>query len=327
MMGFNYFSLYIGSVFTLVSFIYLNYFSEIFPYDKDALLKEHQEINNMEVDFKLDKQVLIYLAFLGSLGFIFNVTVGKIYFLYIIVSVCASLLSYKLSDGIPTFIINFIKKLRRDRVTMKYHWYTDFKTARSYIHISFVSLTLCVVIIVMISPIYFMEPSVSEINNKLWLLMFTLHCCVGFSIDTYIIFFKNTPAEAPLVGFCKTCLTYGLPIISVNQQGVNNEVTQPNGVSNGINKLTGNPAYVDREQVSQHRVMLKYYPNVPESAYLEDDTGSWFGGKKFSTPKALGYVQEHPEPVRGFLTSKECRDMKLDASFQHQYPHGSSWKR
>ena len=197
MIGFNYFSLYIGNVFTIVSFIYLNYFSEIFPYDKDALLKEHQKINNMEIDFKLDKQVLIYLAVLFVLGFIFNVIVGKIYFFYIIVSVCASLLSYKLSDGIPTFIINFIKKLRRDQVTIRHHWYTDFKAARSYIHISFVSLTLCVVIVAMISPIYLMEPSISEINTKLWLLMFSLHCCIGFSIDTYIIFFKNTPVEAP----------------------------------------------------------------------------------------------------------------------------------
>ena len=70
-----------------------------------------------------------------------------------------------------------------------FHWYTDFKPIRDFIHISFISLILSVIIGIGADMIHEVPMELKELNNKIWVFMFILHCLVGFSVDSYIIFF------------------------------------------------------------------------------------------------------------------------------------------
>jgi hypothetical protein len=328
-MFFIYCQIYVLAIFVIVGFIYLNFLAHIMPYDKQLLLKEHKNIDESEIDFQINKYTFAYLFALAVLGFMFNVIVGKFYFTYVLLSIIATAVGFKIADGIPTFLINYYKKVRKDQVTLKYHWYTNFKAARSYIHISLASLVICLLLKIWITPFYTMDPQISEMNTKLWYFLVGLHCFVGFGIDTYIIFALNTVTEAPVIGFCKTCIKYGLPATWINQQAVNNNVSHPNGVSNIVNKLTGNPTYVDSEQVKQHRVMSKWFPELDPSNYTTPDNKSWISGSSFNSNKALEYAHEHREQLRGKLTRTECQDMKLPVEYAYNvkpYAHGKDWK-
>ena len=153
------------------------------------------------MEFKLTTTTVVYLIFLATIGFVYNIVAGKFYLIYILLSICAGFIGNKLSNKIPSFLIKLYKKIKKDRITLQYHWYVDFKLIRNYIHISLISLSLCIIITVLVSPVYIMEQEISTMNTYLWYIMFYLHCFVGFSVDSYIIFFENHPAEAPTITF------------------------------------------------------------------------------------------------------------------------------
>jgi hypothetical protein len=187
---FFFYQWYVLSIYALTAVVYMKYFSEIFPTTKTMLLAEYNQIDNTKYDgLLIDRYLVIFFVIVALIGFAFDIWIAKFYTILVIISVIARLFGFQLSVLFPS-IIGFIKQVQKDRATLRYHWYTDFKICRNIIHISLISLVLSVIFALGASVFMNVPEDVQSLNTQLWLYMVLIHCFFGFSLDVYIILFK-----------------------------------------------------------------------------------------------------------------------------------------
>ena len=264
---FFFYQWYVLSIYALTAVVYMKYFSEIFPTTKTMLLAEYNQIDNTKYDgLLIDRYLVIFFVIVALIGFAFDIWIAKFYTILVIISVIARLFGFQLSVLFPS-IIGFIKQVQKDRATLRYHWYTDFKICRNIIHISLISLVLSVIFALGASVFMNVPEDVQSLNTQLWLYMVLIHCFFGFSLDVYIILFKNLAIQEKIVLICQRCAVYGGTGAAVNQELVDRGWLNPNLASNKIRSLLGRPQAVDWEQIKGERTLLKYRPETQTAEY------------------------------------------------------------
>lgn len=238
---FFFYQWYVLSIYSVTAVVYMKYFSEIFPTTKPMLLAEYNQIDNTNYDgLQIDRYLVIFFVIVVLIGFAFDIWIAKLYTILLIISVIARLFGFRLSVLFPS-IINFIKQVQKDRATLRYHWYTDFKICRNIIHISLISLVLSVIFALGASAFMNVPEDVQSLNTQLWLYMVLIHCFFDFSLDVYIILFKNLPFKEKLAAICQRCLFYGGAGAAANNELVEQGWANPNIASNTIRDITGRP--------------------------------------------------------------------------------------
>lgn len=291
---FVYFQVYVFAHYLFVGVIYLTYFSEVLPCDKGSLLRAHKAIDELNYDkVQINFGMLGVLAMLSVMGLFFNLLIAKIYLaVFVIVTVLQSL-EFKFTSYFP-YLVKLSKSLQKDRVTLQYHWYTHLKVYRNVNHINLITLVSLLFFSIFVGDISnYISPEMIDLNTNLWLCLLASHVVFVGVIDVYILFRLNMPAEAPIVGLCRVCVTTGTTVLCSIYGMSENGLIEPNRVSNSVRQLFGQPYVEGKEQVRLYRLMRHYYRFIPKEEFLIDTGEVQFGSPVYelNVHKAWELVQ------------------------------------
>lgn len=275
---FVYFQIYVFAHYLFVGVIYLTYFSEVLPCDKGSLLRAHKAIDELNYNkVQISFGMLGVLAMLSVMGLFFNLLIAKIYLaVFVMVTVLQSL-EFKFTSYF-SYLVKLSKSLQKDRVTLQYHWYTHLKVYRNVNHVNLITLVSLLFFSIFVGDISsYISPEMIELNTNLWLCLLVSHVVFVGVIDVYILFRLNMPAEAPIVGLCRVCVTTGTTVVCSLYGMSENGLLEPNRVSNSVRHLFGQPDVEGKEQVKLYRLMRHYYRFIPKEEFLIDTGKVQFG--------------------------------------------------
>jgi hypothetical protein len=313
---FLYFQIYVSAHYLFVGVIYLTYFSEILPCDKGSLLKAHKTIDELNYDkVKINFGMLGILAMLSVMGLYFNLLIAKIYLVIFVTVAVLQSLEFKVTSYFPG-LVKLSKSLQKDRVTLQYHWYTHLKVYRNVNHVNLITLVSLLFFSIFISDISnYISPEIIELNTNLWLCLLASHFVFVGVIDVYILLRLNMPAEAPIVGLCRVCVTTGTTLVCSIYGMTENGLIEPNQVSNSIRHLFGQPSVEGKEQVKLYRLMRQYYQFIPKEEFLINTGKLQLGSPVYelNAHKAWELVQLHKHLVNEQVVNPlERQTLRID---------------
>jgi len=191
--------LYVPCVYSVTAAAYYPFLVSFFPIlSEKALLKEHRKIDDSVYEVEFNYVQLLVVALILTVSFILNFVFFKLYLIILVLSAFLRLFGLKLSEIFPV-TIKRVKQVKKDKLTIKYHWGKDFRIARDAIYISLISLGISMVF----APMVFLFFSISELvvycNLTIWCSLLLLHCVFTFVVDAYIIFSNMAISEKSVV--------------------------------------------------------------------------------------------------------------------------------
>lgn len=292
---FFYLKFYLFCVYCIVAIVYFRYFTTMQSYTKEGVLIEHQNLDKTEYNLEFNNYTLGFLLLVGVVGFFYGIIIAKFYLAFVIFSILLRIFGLKMSETFPS-IIKWVNQVRKDNLTIKYHWYESFHLLRSFIHISLISLILSVIFMLMVGVVVEVSSETKDLNVNLWLVSALLHIIVAVSTDLYIIYFKNITIRQQFVAACQRCALYATGGYFIWEQTVEqNLVAKNNSVSNFARYVTGNPTITDKTQYYQNRIILKYLPEYKIQDYT---TSGDMGERKFNSTKFFSIISNEREVLR-----------------------------
>lgn len=201
--------LYVPFIYALTTIFYYKFLTHLFPvWDEKKLLLEHAKIENTiydEIEWSYFKLFIVTLMILISL--VFNTIFAKFYLAVLLLGAAIRFSGFKVSKHFPSVLRRF-KQFKKDLLTLKYHWYKDFRIARDITYISLISLGISILLATILPLFIHIPEDVLKFNFNIWCGALLIHCLFVFLIDNYIIFFANMPVIDKVAVFLSTVCWY-----------------------------------------------------------------------------------------------------------------------
>ena len=263
---FLYLELYIISIYLLVSSIYLTFFTNIFPCTEETAISLKKEIDAADYDSVVTNTPFILIALcLSLLGVYFNYIIGVFYFFMIVSITIIRFLGFKLVQIVPSFIL-FIKKLKKDGIVLRYHWFSTLRNLRSVNHINIVTLIVSMFLGSCFGDL--LSEFSTYWNYCLWLSLLSLHLVFVLAIDAYIMFFLNMIPEAPLATTCIKCFTTASGLMYCSFNAAENGMGPQTTPVNWLRPWLGQPKCWDKESVDLWHGLRANFPGMDQSKYV-----------------------------------------------------------
>lgn len=310
---FFFYNLYVPFIYSMTTVVYYKFLDHRFPtWDEKKLLLEHSKIDKInydEIEWSNSQLFVIFLLSIVSVGF--NATMPKFYLAVLLLVGFIRFSGFKISKYFP-FIVKKIKQINKDLLTIKYHWYKDFKFFRDVSYISLISLGISLFIMTTLPLLFINIPKdILKFNFNLWCVALLVHCLFNLLIDLYIIFFANMPIDAKTVAACQRCVTLIGGALYSNYQLADNGVINPNAPYNRLRDFQQLPRLIECHQQKEFLIMKRLLPNVPESAY----TVPTFGVKNSVTidsPSIFRIANENKDTLIKYCTEEEWKILKIE---------------
>ena len=302
--------LYVLFIYSLTTVFYYRFLAHLLPiWSEKKLFLEYKKIDNTNFEIKLSYFHIFVVTVIIIINIIFNIVFVKYYLALLLLGAAIRISGFKISQNFPSLIRRF-KQFKKDLISIKYHWYKDFRIARDIVYINIISLAISIFLAIILPFLIQISENILKLNFNIWCIALLLHCVFTFLIDTYIIFFANTPVIEKFTVFCQRCAFFATGVTYSNYQLTDNGITNPNPLFNKVQDYLGLPRAVDYDQIKQYRAMKKFFPDVHESSY----TYSTFGvgnSKSIHTPKLIQIVREHEDYLRSNCNTDELKTFRL----------------
>ena len=304
--------LYVPFIYSITTVFYYKFLTHLFPvWDEKKLLLEHAKIENTTYDeiewsyFQLFAVTLIII-----ISVVFNTIFAKFYLAVLLLGAVIRFSGFKMSQRFPSVVRKF-KQFKKDLITLKYHWYKDFRVARDIVYISLISLGISILLATILPLFIQISEEILKLNFNIWCVVLLMHCLFVFLIDSYIIFFANMPVIDKFAVFCQRCVGVAAGVTYSNYQLTDNGVTNPNPIFNKTRDYLGLPRAVDYDQIKQYRMMKKFLPNIPETDYTYQTPGVE-NSTSMSTLNVIKIARENEDFLRDNCTADELRTFRLN---------------
>jgi len=145
-------------IYSITTVFFYKFVTHLFPvWDEKKLLFEHTKIDNAIYDaiewgyFQLFAITLIII-----ISVVFNTIFAKFYLAVLLLGAFIWFSGFKMSQRFPSILRRF-KQFKKDLITLKYHWYKDFRIARDIVYISLNSLGIPI-LLATILPLFIQIP-------------------------------------------------------------------------------------------------------------------------------------------------------------------------
>jgi len=304
--------LYVPFIYSITTVIYYKFLTHLFPvWDEKKLLLEHAKIDNTiydEIEWSYFQLFAVTLIIIISV--VFNTIFAKFYLAVLLLGAVIRFSGFKLSQRFPLVLRKF-KQFKKDLITLKYHWYKNFRVARDIVYISLISLGISILLATILPLFIHIPEDVLKLNFNIWCVALLIHCLFVFLIDNYIIFFANMPVIDKFAVFCQRCVGVAAGVSYSNYQLTDNGVTNPNPIFNKTRDYLGLPRAVDYDQIKQYRLMKKFLPNIPETDYTYQTPGVE-NSTNMSTLNVIKIARENEDFLRDNCTADELRTFRLN---------------
>ena len=179
-------------------------------FDKTQLKREHHFIDAeiLPVSFELKIHHIVFLVLSLGIAFFFNVFIGVFYALFIFFGFLGGLVKYNIYRLIPQKAYIYVKGLRKDQNTMRYHWGTKYLFFKIFNRLSLIAILVSLTVLILVLPIEAISESVLFSN---FYELGILSCIVffgSFLLDLYIILFGNASIFNKFGMFCYRCAAF-----------------------------------------------------------------------------------------------------------------------
>lgn len=304
--------LYVPFIYSITTVFYYKFLNHLFPvWDEKKLLQEHTRIENTIYDeIKWSYFQLFAIILIIIISVVFNTIFAKFYLAVLLLGAVIRFSGFKMSQHFPSLFKRF-KQFQKNLITLKYHWYKDFRLARDIVYISLISLGISILLATILLLFIYIPEDVLQLNFNIWCAALLIHCLFAFLIDTYIIFFANMPVIDKFAVFCQRCVGIAAGVTYSNYQLADNGVTNPNPIYNKMRDYLGLPRAVDYDQIKQDRLMRKFLPHIPETSYTYP-TPNVKNSMSVSTIDVIKLARENEDFLRDNCTPDELRTFRLN---------------
>ena len=309
---FFFYKLYVPFIYSVTTVVYYKFLNHLFPtWDEKKLLLEHSKIDKINYDeIEWSNSQLFVILLLIIVSVVFNATMAKFYLAVLLLVGFIRFSGFKISKYF-SFIVKKIKQINKDLLTLKYHWYKDFKFFRDVSYISLISLGISLFIATTLPLLFINIPAdILKFNFNLWCVALLVHCLFSLLIDLYIIFFANVPVDAKTVAACQRCATLIGGALYSNYQLADNGFINPNAPYNILRDCQQLPRLIDRNQQKEFLTMKKLLPDVPESAYTVPTLGVK-NSVTVSTPSIHRIALENADRLKEYATADELKILRI----------------
>jgi hypothetical protein len=119
---------------------------------------------------------------------VFNTIFAKFYLTVLLLGAGIRFSGFKMSQRFLS-LFRWFKQFKKDLITLKYHWYKDFRVLRDIVYISIISLGISIFLATLLPLFINIPEDVLKLNFNIWCVALLMHCLFVFLIDSYIIFF------------------------------------------------------------------------------------------------------------------------------------------
>jgi hypothetical protein len=304
--------LYVLFIYSITTVFYYKFLTHLFPvWDEKKLLLEHAKIDNtIYDDIEWGSFQLFAVTLILIISVVFNTIFAKFYLAVLLLGAVIRFSGFKMSQHFPLVFRRF-KQFKKDLLTLKFHWYKDFRVARDIAYISLISLGISVFLATILPLFIYIPEETLKLNFNIWCVALLMHCLFVFLIDSYIIFFANMPVLEKLGLFCQRCAGIAVGVTYSNYQLTDNGVTNPNPIFNKTRDYLGLPRAVDHDQIKQYKMMKKFFPNIPETEYTYKTPGVE-NSNTMSTLNVIKIARENEDFLRDNCTADELRTFTLN---------------
>ena len=309
---FFYLKLYVLFIYSITTVFYYKFLTDLFPvWDEKKLYLEHTKIDKINYDgIELGFAQLFAVILILIISVFFNTIFAKFYLAVLVLGSVIRFSGFKMSQRFPSVLRRF-KQFKKDLVTLKYHWYQDFRVARDIAYISLISLGISIFLATVLPLFIHISEDILKLNFNIWCVALLIHCLFVFLIDSYIIFFANMPVIDKFAVFCQRCVGVATGVAYSNYQLTDNGVTNPNPIFNKTRDYLGLPRAVDYDQIKQYRLMKKFLPDIPETAYTYTTPGVE-NSTSMSTKNVIRIARENEDFLRDTCIADELRTFRLN---------------
>ena len=115
--------------------------AHLFPvWDEKKLLLEHTKIDDTIYDgIKLGYFQIFVVTVIIITSIVFNTIFAKFYLAFLLLEAAIRVSGFKISQRFPSVLKKF-KQFQKNLISIKYHWYRDFRVARDIVYIGLISL-------------------------------------------------------------------------------------------------------------------------------------------------------------------------------------------
>lgn len=304
--------LYVPFIYSITTVFYYQFLTNRFPvWDDNKLFLEHTKIDNtIYDDIEWNYFQLFAVALIIIISVVFNTIFAKFYLTVLFLGALFRFSGFKISEHFP-LILKKLNQFRKDVISLKYHWYKDFRIARDLVYISIISLGISILLAILLPLFIEISEDVLRLNFKIWCVALLVHCLFVFSIDNYIIFFANIPIIEKFAVSCKRSVLLAGWVGYSNYQLTDLGATNPNPVFNKTRDYLGLPRAVDSDQLHQYRLMKKFFPNIPETEYTFKTPGVE-NSTNMSTINFIKIARENEAYLKNICNDKELKAFRLD---------------
>lgn len=274
------FSCYILNIYLFVGTILLYIDVAKFKFTKQELKLENHKIDyeilpNM---FEIKYYHVIFIILTLIIVFFFNVFVGVVYSIFIILGFVGALFKLNIYNVIPKKLYLYSKNFKKDLNTIKYHWSTNFFFFKILNRLTLISLPLGIFFLALMLSFHSKNDPILLLNLCEISIVFFITFIGFFLLDVYIILFGNSSVFNKFGMFCYRCSVYSVLGLSAGniteKQFLHNSFDklgfqwQPTFFTNIPRIMTNQPTVADYDQYWYDHLICKYLPDVTQEQYV-----------------------------------------------------------